>query len=84
MDMRLGTWNICTRTYRKLSLRIVAEEVSKHKLDLVGYRRSDGIEMAPIQQANIHFFYGNGNDSHELGAGFFSYIRETYQQLRGD
>jgi hypothetical protein len=29
------------------------------------------------------FFYGKGNKNYELGTGFFSYIREFYQQLRG-
>jgi hypothetical protein len=28
------------------------------------------------------FFYGKGNENHELGKAF-SYIRESYQQLRG-
>jgi hypothetical protein len=31
MDMRFGTWNV-----RAGSLRAVAEEISKYKLDLVG------------------------------------------------
>jgi hypothetical protein len=31
------------------------------------------------------FFYGKGNENCELGAGFFFwYIRESYQQLRGE
>jgi hypothetical protein len=35
MDMRCGTWNVRSM-YRAGSLRAVAEEISKYKLDLVG------------------------------------------------
>jgi exonuclease III len=35
MDMRFGTWNVRT-IYRAGTLRAVAEEISKYKLDLVG------------------------------------------------
>jgi exonuclease III len=35
MDMRFGTWNVRSM-YRAGSLRVVAEEISKYKLDLVG------------------------------------------------
>jgi hypothetical protein len=34
MDMRFGTWNVRSM-YRTDSLRAVAEEISKYKLDLV-------------------------------------------------
>jgi hypothetical protein len=57
MDMRFGTWNVRSM-YRAGSLRVVGEEMSKYKLDLMGvqeYRRSDGMEMALNEQANIHF-----------------------------
>jgi hypothetical protein len=35
MDMRFGTWNVRSM-YRAGSLRALAEEISKYKLDLVG------------------------------------------------
>jgi hypothetical protein len=35
MDMKYGTWNVRSM-YRAGSLRAVAEEISKYKLDLVG------------------------------------------------
>jgi hypothetical protein len=35
MDMKFSTWNVRSK-YRAGSLRAVAEEISKYKLDLVG------------------------------------------------
>jgi hypothetical protein len=35
MDMRFGKWNVRSM-YRACSLRAVAEEISKYKLDFVG------------------------------------------------
>jgi hypothetical protein len=35
MDMSFGTWNVRSM-YRAGSLRAVAEEISKYKIDLVG------------------------------------------------
>jgi hypothetical protein len=73
MDIRFGTWNVSS-LYRAGSLRTVAEEVSKYKLDLVGYRGSDGTGgTKPVEEYT--FFYGKGNENHELGTGYFVHKR---------
>jgi exonuclease III len=74
MDMRFGTWNV-----RNLngtgSLRVVGEEILEYKLDLVGAQavRWEGGGTEPAGQYT--FFYGKGNQNHELGAGFFVHKR---------
>jgi hypothetical protein len=51
--MRFGTWNVRS-LYRSGSLKTVARELGKYKLDLVGYRRSDGTRAALNVQRIIH------------------------------
>jgi hypothetical protein len=78
LDMRIVTWNFRSM-HRAGSLRVVTEEVLKYKLDLVGVEEvrwdQDGTEPA----GQYTFFYGNGNQNHELGTGILC-IRESYQQ----
>jgi hypothetical protein len=70
MDMRFGTLNVRSM-YRAGSLRTVAEEISKCKLDLMGVQevRWDRGDIEPAGQYS--FLYGKGNQNHELGTGFF-------------
>jgi hypothetical protein len=67
--MRFGTWNVRS-PYRAGSLRTVAEEVSKYKLDLLGVQevRWGGGDTEPAGEYTL--FYGKGNENHELGIGF--------------
>jgi exonuclease III len=82
MDMRFGTWNVRS-LYRAGLLRTVVEEISKFKLDLVGIQEVRWDRGGTKPAGGYKFFYGRENENHELGTGFFLYIRESYQQLRG-
>jgi exonuclease III len=81
MVMRFGTWNVRS-LYRAGSLRTVAEEISKYELDLVGVQevRWDGGGTEPAGEYT--FLYGKENENKNY-VQVFSYIRESYQQLRG-
>jgi hypothetical protein len=77
MDMRFGTWKVRSM-YRAGSLRAVGEEISKYKLNLVRLQevRWDGGGTEPAGE-NI-FFYGKGNENHELDTGFFLHKKIIY------
>jgi exonuclease III len=61
--------------YRAGSLRVVGEDISKYKSDLVGVQevRWDGDCAEPAGEYT--FFYERGNENHELGTGFLVHKR---------
>jgi exonuclease III len=81
MDLRFGTWNVRS-LYRSGSLKTVAGESGKYKLDLVGVQEVRWDKGGTERAENYTFFHGAGNEDHQLGTGFL-YIRESYQQLGG-
>jgi hypothetical protein len=59
VDRRFGTWNV--RSLERIgSLKTVAREMGKCKLDYWVYRRSDGRRAALNEQRVIHFCMERG------------------------
>jgi exonuclease III len=79
MDMRFGTWNVRS-LYRSGSLKTVARELGKHKLDLVGVQEVRWDRGGTERAEDYTFFYGVENVDHQLETCFLC-IRESYQQL---
>jgi hypothetical protein len=81
MDMSFGTCNVRS-LYRVGSLMKAVKEVSKYKLDLVGAQEVKWDRGGTEPAGEYTFFYAKENENHELDT-VFSYIIESYQQLRG-
>jgi hypothetical protein len=67
MNMRFGAWNVRS-LYRAGSLMTVANKILKQSVGVQEVRWDrGGTEPA----GKCTFFYGKGNETYELGTGFF-------------
>ena len=78
--MRFGIWNVRS-LYRSGSLTTAARELAGYKLDLVGVGEVRWDKGGMVRTRDYNFFYGKGNENHEMRTGFL-YTTEQYQQLK--
>jgi exonuclease III len=78
IDMKFGTWNVRS-LYRSGSLKTVARELGKYKLDLVGVQEVRWNKGGTERAEDYTIFYGAGMKIIRQGQLFLC-IRISYQQ----
>ena len=68
--LKIGTWNVGS-LYRAGSLKAAARELVRYKLDVGGVKEVRWDKGCTVRAGDYDFFYGKGNENHQLGTGFF-------------
>ena len=82
-DIKVGTWNVRS-LYRAGSLMVAARELARYKLDIVGAQEVRWDKGGTVRAGVYNFFYGQGNENHQLGTGFFVHQRTASAVKRAE
>ena len=74
MDLRFGTGNV-RGLHRARALGLVTSEIDKYRKDLVAVQEVRWEGRGILESENYSLFYGEGNNNHQLGTGFFVHRR---------
>jgi len=74
--MKIGTWNVKSLC-RLVSLTAATRELARCQLDIVGKQEVRWDKGGTVRAGDYNFFYGKGNENHQLGTGFFVHRRIT-------
>jgi len=72
-DMRFVTWNVRS-LYRAGLFTAEVRELARYKLDLEGVQWIRWGRGGTVRRGDYNFFYGKGNENHQMGRGFFEQL----------